>query len=91
MKDTSKDAALIHTLVDRLEKVRLPLALELKEKVDRGETLNDLEIKFLEKVLGDVSQIKPLIDRHPEWQPLVGRMAGLYSAITSKALENERK
>lgn len=91
MTDTSKDSALIQVLVDRLEKIRLPIALELKEKVDRGELLNDREIEYLEEVLGDVGKIKPLIDRHPEWQGLVGQMANLYNDITTKALENENK
>ena len=91
MTESTKDAALIQVLVERLEKIRLPVALELKEKVDRGEVLNDLEIEFLEEVLGDVGKIKPLLDRHPEWHDLAGRMASLYNDITTKALENESK
>ena len=91
MSESSNDAALIQVLVDRLEKIRLPIALELKEKVDRGEVLNDREIEYLEEVLGDVNQVKPLLDRHPEWQELAARMTTLYSEITTKALENERK
>jgi hypothetical protein len=87
----SNDAALIQVLVDRLEKIRLPIALELKEKVDGGEVLNDREIGYLEEVLGDVDKIKPLIDRHPEWQDLVAQMASLYNDITTKALQNEGK
>ena len=91
MTDTAKDAALIQVLVDRLEKIRLPVALELKEKVDRGERLNDREIEYLEEVLGDVEQVKPLLDRHPEWQDIAMRMTSLYSEITTRALENESK
>ena len=91
MTESSKDAALTQVLAERLEKIRLPIALELKEKVDRGEVLNDLDIGFLEEVLGDVGKIKPLLDRHPEWHDLAGRMASLYNDITAKALENEPK
>jgi len=91
MTESTKEAALIQVLVERLEKIRLPVALELKEKVDRGEVLNDLDIGFLEEVLGDVGKIKPLLDRHPEWHDLAGRMASLYNDITTKALENEPK
>jgi hypothetical protein len=91
MTESTKEAALIQVLVERLEKIRLPVALELKEKVDRGEVLNDLDIGFLEEVLGDVGKIKPLLDRHPEWHNLAGRMASLYNDITAKALENEPK
>ena len=91
MTDTSKDTALIQVLVERLEKIRLPIALELKEKVDEGDLLNVRELDYLEEVLGDVDTIKPLIDRHPEWQDLVAQMASLYNEITTKALENESK
>ena len=91
MTDTSKDAALIQVLVERLEKIRLPIALELKAKVDEGEVLNELDIEYLEEVLGDVDQVKPLLDRHPEWQELAARMTSLYSDISTKALENESK
>ena len=91
MTESTNDAALIQVLAERLEKIRLPVALELKEKVDRGEVLNDLDIGFLEEVLGDVGKIKPLLDRHPEWHDLAGRMASLYNDITTKALENEPK
>jgi len=91
MTESTKEAALIQVLVERLEKIRLPIALELKEKVDRGEVLNDLDIGFLEEVLGDTGKLKPLLDKHPEWQELAGRMMSLYSDITTKALENEPK
>ena len=91
MTESTKEAALIQVLVERLEMIRLPIARELKEKVDRGEVLNDLDIGFLEEVLGDVGKIKPLLDRHPEWHNLAGRMASLYNDITTKALENEPK
>ena len=87
----SKDAALIQVLVERLEKHRLPVALELKEKVDQGEVLNDLEIEFLENVLSDAGKVtSQLLDRHPEWQELAARMVSLYNEITTKALENEK-
>jgi hypothetical protein len=48
MSDTSKDAGLIQVLAERLETQRLPRALALKEKVDRGATLDEFDIEFLE-------------------------------------------
>jgi hypothetical protein len=91
MTDTEYDAALIQVLAERLEKIRLPVALELKEKVDRGDPLNDLDISFLEEVFEDAGKIKPLLDRHPEWKSLAAKMVSLYYEITTKALENEKK
>ena len=90
MNENEDDAGLIQVLVNRLETLRLPAALDLKEKVDRGELLNDIEIEALEEILSDVDQIKPLLDRNPKWQPLASRMADLYSQITTRALENEQ-
>jgi hypothetical protein len=90
MTEPSKDAGVIQALVERLEKQRLPMALALKAKVDQGGLLNEADISFLEEVFANTTQIKPLLDAHPEWQELAARMVGLYREITEKALENEQ-
>jgi hypothetical protein len=90
MADTSKDTGLIEVLAKRLETQRLPRALSLKEMVERGETLAEVDIRFLETVFEDAQRILPLVDRHPEWQDLAGKMIHLYKEITDKALENEK-
>lgn len=91
MSGSTKQAGIIQVLVERLEKQRLPRALELKGMVDRGERLGEMDLEFLEGVLRDASQIKPLVDTHPEWKNLAARMMHLYKEITEKALENEQK
>ncbi len=89
MTETSKDAGMIQVLAERLETQRLPRALSIKEKVDSGEVLDEFDIEFLEQVFEDANSIKPLIDRHPEWQPLAVKLIALYKEITAKALENQ--
>lgn len=91
MVDETKDAALIQVLAERMEKHRLPRALSLKEQVDRGETLSDLDVQFLSEVFEDAKHIGASLDRHPEWQPLAAKMIQLYKEITDKALENDQK
>ncbi|NOR72482.1 MAG: hypothetical protein GQ467_01225 [Mariprofundaceae bacterium] len=91
MNELSKDAGVLAVLLQRLEKERLPIALTLKEKVDSGETLGDSDLAFLEKVLSDTNRIKPLIKRHPEHHSLAAKMISLYSEITKKAVENEKR
>jgi len=88
--DTSKDAGVIQALIERFEKHRLPVVLELKEKVGSGELLNELEIEYLEQILKDAHENQALVDRHPEWQKISAQVANLYKEITEKALENEK-
>lgn len=90
MADETTDAGLIQVLAERFEKQRLPVVLDLKEKVDRGEKLNEFDIQFLEEVFRDAQHVMGLIERHPEWHELAAKMMGLYKEITGKALENEQ-
>jgi hypothetical protein len=90
MSEESEDQGIIQVIVDRMEKQRLPIALELQEKVNRGDTLNDLDLEFLDNVLHDSQKIRAMLDKYPAWQPLAARMMGLYNEITTKALENEQ-
>lgn len=92
MSDSAtREAGTIQVLLQRLNDFRLPMALDLKKKVDRGEKLDSYDIEFLETVLADASSAQGLFMKHPELQPLVGKLMSLYSEITTKALENEQK
>jgi len=91
MSESSEDAGLIMALLERLEKQRIPKALALKEKVDRGELLDDYDITFLKEVTADINKTKPIIERHPEYLTLVTRLVNLYKEISDKALENEKR
>ena len=90
MNASDQDAGVISVLMERFEKQRLPRALSLKEKVARGELLSEYDLAFLEEVFSDAGKIKPLLDRHPEYQPLASRVMHLYKEITDKALENQK-
>ena len=90
MAKSSDDEGTIQVLLERLDKWRLPRVLDLKEKIDGGETLNDSDLAFLDRVLEDANSIMPLADRNPEYQALAVKIVALYNDITKKALENEK-
>jgi len=90
MTEVSKDTGVAATLIERFESQRLPRALALKEQVDRGELLSDMDMAFLKLVFDDAQHINTLVHKHPEWQSLMARAIALYKEITDKALANEK-
>ena len=91
MTDTSGDSGVILALMRRFNEQRLPRALKLKKRVDQGEKLTETDIAFLEEVFNDAQHTGPLVEKHPELQPLVSRAISLYKEITDRALENEKQ
>ena len=90
MNQEANDTGVATVIIERLEKERLPRALDLKAKVDAGGQLDDMDIAFLERVFADSEDLKPLLDRHPEYNELASRMMRLYQEITARGLENEK-
>jgi hypothetical protein len=86
----SKDDGVIAVLIERFNKERLPRVLRLKEKVDGGEKLSEMDISFLQQVFEDSKHTIPLGDKHPEYQDLMARVILLYREITEQALKNEQ-
>jgi hypothetical protein len=92
MQEISKrDAGVLLTLVDRFKKQRYPKLIELKEKVDAGRELEDVELNFLHKVLDDAQKTIGSTTGHQEIHDFCASVINLYSHITQKALENEKR
>ena len=89
MNSSNIELGVATALLERLEKQRIPQALAIKEKVDRGELLEDFDIEFLKDILADAQNNMPQVQKHPEYQQLTAQLAHLYHEITEKALANQ--
>ena len=86
----SDENATSKVLLDRLN-ARLPRMLELQRRVDAGAKLDEGEFEFLKDLVEDANLSHQYVARHPDLQPLAGRLVSLYGQIVEKALENESK
>ena len=89
MTDSRHELSIIQSLAERFERSRLPRLLDLRQRVEQGDVLSELDIVFLEEVIHDARQSKPLMDHYPEWQRFCASVIHLYEQITEKALDNE--
>ena len=91
MTNETQDIGEIEAILQRLNDFRLPRLLELKGRVDSGETLTEYDLQFLERIQEDARSIRSLVDRRPEVQPLYAEAMELYHEIITKGLGNESK
>ena len=89
MADPTHDAGTVQAVLDRLVKVLLPQTLDIKERVDAGRRLSDVDLGFLKRMLEEVQQGQHLMARHPELHTLESRLVGLYEDVVRKAVANE--
>lgn len=87
--DPNSERGIAIALLDRLTHFHLPRALQIKERVDSGERLTEVDVEFLESVLANAADAKPLVDHHPELEVIAVKLIGLYHHITETALANE--
>ncbi|WP_295454368.1 hypothetical protein [uncultured Thiodictyon sp.] len=83
------DSGVIVALLERMRTQRLPRLLDLKAKVDAGGALDSFDIDFLNEVFTSARELKPLWDRHPEYNQIATQLISLYHEITERALANE--
>ena len=90
MAEVSKDLGVLAVLATRMTEERLPKALALRERIDKGGVLNELDLRFLEDVAREAGELRPIMERNPAARDIGARMLQLYREISEKALANEK-
>ena len=83
------DVGVVVVLLNRMSGQRLPRALDIKARVDRGDRLEDFDLRFLEDVFAENATELPRWEHHPELNGIIAKMFHLYHEITAQALDNE--
>ncbi|MBE9568530.1 MAG: hypothetical protein IMF14_07520 [Proteobacteria bacterium] len=80
----------MQSLFQEFELHRLPRLLRLKDKVDSGEAVNDVDFDFLCKEIKDACMTKHLTINYPELEEFCLHLGHLYKELCDKAVENEK-
>ena len=90
MTMSKKDLGIAQVLLQQLNEQRLPHALKMKDRVDKGELLTDYDQEFLKRVAEEARYIPALLLRQPQYTSLATQVFALFEHITAKGLENEK-
>ena len=82
---------IIQSLVQDIERHRLPRLFRIKDKLDRGEVISDIDFEYLCKEIRDAGLAMHMTVNYPELQELCLSMSHFYKELCDEALDNEQR
>ncbi len=77
--------------VEGFIKYELPKLLKLREKVNGGAKLTEVELEMISGIVERARNFRQFVEEWPEYKPVVAQIIDTYHEIASKALENESR
>ena len=90
MTMSKQDLGMAQVMLQNLNERRLPYALQIKDRVDKGGLLTGYDLEFFKEFADEARFIPALLERQPQFKPLADQVFSLFEHITAKALENEK-
>ena len=85
---SEKELGVVQVVLERYNREWLPALLDMRKKVDRGETLDDRELSLLSKAIEEARGGATFAKSHPEFKSLIDRASALYEHIEARNKEN---
>lgn len=89
MNPETEDTAVKEAVLEQLNKEDLPKLLNLQERVDNGEAINDHDLQLLERVMQEIHALQSLAQNNPELEKIFAQVTSLYTRTTARAVDNE--
>lgn len=85
---TEKELGMVQAGLHRFNEYVLPALRKMKDKVDRGETLDEREAAQLEDAIHRGKRAENFAENHPDYKSLVDSANEIYDYIAKKSAEN---
>lgn len=79
----------MQALLHESSSVHLPRVLRIRKELSTGKRLDEKDLAFMHEVCKAAGHLKPLVERHFDYQEFYAREIMLLHEITSLALANE--
>ena len=90
MEQKDKEEGVVQVSVQHFEQQVLPRVVEIKQKLDDGDTMNEFDIEVVTEALQDAHNFLPHLEEHPEYKALFSQIVHYYKLITDEALDNAK-
>lgn len=85
---TEKELGMVQVALKRFNNDVLPALRALKDKVDRGETLDERETAQLEEAIKRGLRSEAFADRHPDYRSLIDSANKIFAYVKTKSADN---